>query len=63
MTIAIDTANWGWPQYVMVGLYVFSLLTDIVRDGEPKTGKHSAGVGVVAIAIAAFILTAGGFFR
>jgi len=55
--------EWGWPQWVFAVLYVFGVCMSAARDGEPKTGKHSFPVTVVATAIGAWILYMGGFWQ
>lgn len=62
MTLAIDASQWAWPQWTYVGVFAFNLLMAIILDGQPKTGNHSAGVTLVASAIALVILVSGGFF-
>lgn len=62
MTLAIDASTWGWPQWTYVGLFAFNVVMGAVLDGQPKTGNHSAGVSLVAVVMAVFILISGGFF-
>lgn len=54
--------NTQWPQYLTLILYALNLSLSSVLDGEPKTGKHSAGVAVAATLFSAFVLWRGGWW-
>ena len=63
MTLAVDVSQWGWPQWTEVGLLGWALLANLILDGTPKrSSNYSAGAAFVSVALAAFILTSGGFF-
>ena len=51
-----------WPQIVTIFLYAMSIGIDLERHGEQKTGKHNVVTTLIAIAIGASILYAGGFW-
>jgi hypothetical protein len=52
----------GWPQYVMIGLIAASIGMALAKDGEPRTGRWSFWISLLAAAINIGILYAGGFF-
>lgn len=47
----------------MIVLLGMGLGSDLIKDGEPKKGKHSFVVSLIATAIMAALLYAGGFFQ
>jgi hypothetical protein len=51
-----------WPQYVYIALSLLNLFAGVVMDGEPRTGKYSAGTTTFAFVLAWFLLWRGGFF-
>jgi hypothetical protein len=55
-------SNWHWPQYVMAGLYLYSLLHDAYRHGRPRTVTENAFVSVAAVLVGGTILHFGGFW-
>ncbi len=52
----------GWPQIVWIALGAMALGIELTRSGQPKTGHHSFGTTLVAVAISNAILWWGGFF-
>jgi len=60
--MTIDFASYGWPQWVMIGLFIFNIVTEARDHGTPKTGKHNVLVQIIALVIQLWILRAGGFF-
>lgn len=62
MYLAFDMATWGWPQWLMFGLYVLTTVLAAFIHGHRRTGEHSFPVSLVTSAIGIFVLTAGGFF-
>ena len=55
--------HWGWPQIVYVVLVGMALGNALANHGKPKDEKHSFWATLIAFAIMAWVLTAGGFFR
>lgn len=53
---------WGWPQWVYAGLVAFGVLFALVKDGEPRTGTHSASGALLSAIIACWLLWMGGFW-
>lgn len=51
------------PQVVIIVLLSLSVAVDLLKHGEPKTGKYSFGTGLLAAAIWVAVLYWGGFFR
>ncbi len=56
------SAHWLWPQWVIVGMSVFSLTVAACIDGTPKTGKNRFAIKLVDSALGLWILWEGGFF-
>lgn len=61
------TANWGWPQWVLLILMFLSLVYHCARHGEERKDKgepekFSGFVAMTRFALMMFILIAGGFF-
>lgn len=54
--------NANWPQYLTIALYASNLIGSMILDGQPRTGKHSAGVAVATTLISAFIMWRGGWW-
>jgi len=54
--------NIGWPESIMLGIIVFSLLVTAMVEGEPKTGKHSLALKMLDAIITLGLLYWGGFF-
>lgn len=50
------------PQLIYLGLIVFALGISAVKHGQPKTGNHSFGTSLLALAIVLPLLWWGGFF-
>ena len=50
------------PQIVYLVLLGVSLGADLVQHGKPKTGKHSAPIGLAANVTMLALLWWGGFF-
>lgn len=61
MTMSIAASNWGWPQYIYLILAVLTAICHIANHGKDR-GEFNGYAGVSNFLIAAFILTAGGFF-
>jgi hypothetical protein len=60
--MTIDPTLWGWPQYVMVGVFGINMLLHAALNGRAMDRKYCAGCQVTNVAISAFILWAGGFW-
>ena len=54
--------NWEWPQYAIAALYALSIVLTAAMHGRPKDGNHNVLATIVASAIGAWILYAGGFW-
>lgn len=59
--ITIDYANWGWPQWVLLGLEVLTLAGYISLHGTPRK-NYSIGIGIANFSVSMFLLICGGFF-
>lgn len=53
---------WQWPQIAWACFVGFGLVCAIAKDGEPRTGKHSLALSMLALCISATLLYFGGFF-
>ena len=51
----------GWPQYTMIGLYVFAFFAAFILHGKPRDNFHAANT-LISTFISAILLTAGGFW-
>lgn len=55
--------NLDAPQIIMVCLYVFNIIYDIIHHGESKADdKYNAWITIIGTMISAALLTWGGFF-
>ncbi|OQA09462.1 MAG: hypothetical protein BWY66_00561 [bacterium ADurb.Bin374] len=52
----------GW-EITQIGLMVAGLAVYLAKHGEPKTGKWSFPVGLIATAIQAFVLYKAGLWH
>jgi len=53
----------GWPQIVVLAIWVLALGYTAAHEGEPKkVSKHSLAHSLVAVGIVFFILWWGGFY-
>lgn len=60
MTMTIDAANWGWPQYVWLSLEGMTLVSIIGMHGKERP-NYSGYVGAVNFLIAFLLVSFGGF--
>jgi hypothetical protein len=51
------------PAIIYIVLVVIELLVVCAKDGDEKTGRHSAGVTLVSNALMIALLWWGGFFK
>lgn len=51
------------PQILVIALYAFAFGIDLVRHGQPKTGKYDIWNSIIGITITFTLLTWGGFFN
>ncbi len=51
-----------WPQVTMIVVLSIGLYTELVRHGEPETGRHNFWAYLFGVVIEIIILKAGGFF-
>ena len=53
----------GWPQIVMIILFVFDLVFSLVKDGEPEDGNYSFAATFITDFFIFLILSYGGFWK
>ena len=53
----------GIPQAIMIFLMLFSLILNVVKNGEDKESTYSASTALIAIIAESLILYWGGFFN
>ena len=53
--------DWGWPQWVLMGLLAFNLVVHISKHGEDR-GQHSGPVALIDGVLTGWILYMGGFW-
>lgn len=51
-----------WPQYTMLGLLVFALLTNLYFDGKRNRGAYQVIASVLAFILPVTLLYFGGFW-
>ena len=52
----------GWPQAILLGLWLIGMGIIVAKHGQPKEGRHNAIAHAVALALWSAILWWGGFF-
>lgn len=55
------TISFGWPQLVMIGMYVFDFAYACVNNGKPQ-GNYSVFTTILGTVVSFVILYAGGFW-
>lgn len=53
----------GVPQFILLAMLFINIGSELVADGQPKTGTHSFMTTLICAIIQIWILYAGGFFN
>lgn len=56
------TTNWGWPQWTLLVLMLFSLIINCTSHGKPRE-PYNGFAGLISFGLSMFILICGGFFK
>jgi hypothetical protein len=51
-----------WPQYLILALYGWTVLVNIIKHDETLVRQYNAPVAIIAVCLSALILGSGGFW-